>query len=170
MEGYNRNKFYLSKLLRNKSFSILFIQEHWLPSHEACSKFESDFSDYKFLTTSSDSFTSPEDVLQNSGPVWHGTAIGWHSSISNNVSKLQIISSRFCGINIKINKKEILAFTVYLPTSGQDNDYLEEIALLTHSINKNSSNSPSIIIGLDANVSEKSTERRKSFRETKGNI
>ena len=130
MEGYNRNKFYLSKLVRNNAFYIMFIQEHWLPSHEASSKFESDFSEYRFLTTSSDSFASPEDILQNSGPVWHGTAIGWHSSISNNVSKLQITSSRFCGIRINVNNKDILAFTAYLPTSGQDSDYLEEISLL----------------------------------------
>ena len=51
MEGYRRNKFYLSKLIKEHSFFLIFIQEHWMSSFEADTKFSSDFTEYEFLTT-----------------------------------------------------------------------------------------------------------------------
>ena len=106
-------------------------------------------------------FANPEDILSHSGPTWHGTALGWHTSLTNKVTKLKFTSSRFCGIKIEIKGIDILAFTAYLPTAGQDSDYLEEISLLIHNIEENISPSCSIIIGMDANVSENSSDRRK---------
>ena len=35
IEGYKRNKFYLSNLIKKHKFMFLFLQEHWLPHHEA---------------------------------------------------------------------------------------------------------------------------------------
>ena len=145
----------MSKLLKDKQYILIFIQEHWLSAHEASSKFESDFSEYKFITTSSDSSTAPEDILCNPGPVWHGTALGWLSSINNKVSKLQIVSERFCRIKINTDNLEILAFTAYLPTSGKDDEYLEIISTLIHQIHEHISLSSMLIIGLDANISDK---------------
>ena len=76
VEGYKRNKFYLSKIVKQYSPLFLFLQEHWLSNHE-CHKIANDFQDYCFLSTSSDMFTPIEDLILQSGPVWHGTAIGW---------------------------------------------------------------------------------------------
>ena len=140
----------------------MFLQEHWLPSQAADTKFESDFRDYKFISTSSDLFVSPEDILKTKGPTWHGTALAWHNSVTNYVTKLPLVSSRFCGIRLFKDNIDILAFTVYLPTSGKDQEYLEEIDLLSHNIQEHCSASSLILIGIDANVSEKSNERRKN--------
>ena len=77
---------------------FIFLQEHWLPHYQACEKISSDFPTYKFLTTSSDMFSSPEDLILQSGPTWHGTALGWSSSIDTNITKLAIVSDRFYGV------------------------------------------------------------------------
>ena len=161
MEGYRRNKFYLSKLIQSNNFIFLFIQEHWMSSSEASDKFSNDFQSYDFQTTAADSFLTPEDILLKSGPTWHGTALGWHTSFSSHVSKLQVVSTRFCGIKLKNDEVEIIAYTAYLPTSGQDEDFLEEISLLSHDISKNVSNDSTLIIGMYANTSQKSTKRRQ---------
>ena len=132
-----------------------------MSSYEAISKFSSDFSSFEFHTTSSDTFLSPEDILSKTGPIWHGTAIAWHSSFSSFTSKLPIVSTRFCGVQLKTDDLEIIAYTAYLPTSGQDEGFLEEIALLTHDLHQNISSNSTIIIGMDANTSKKSTSRRQ---------
>ena len=61
---------------------FMFLQEIWLPDHESV-KISDDFQDYNFLTTSADMFTATEDLILQSGPVWHGTALGWRKSIEN---------------------------------------------------------------------------------------
>ena len=68
-----------------KSYDILFLylQEHWLPHHEAQKTLMKDFPRFHFLTTSSDMFSDPEDLAMKSGPVWHGTAIGWPVEIDS---------------------------------------------------------------------------------------
>ena len=146
---------------------MIFLQEHWLSSYQATSKLKSDFKEYRFHTTSSDTFTPPEDILRQTGPTWHGTAVGWHFSLSN-VTPIEVTSQRFCGIKVKTNELEILAFSIYLPTSGKDYEYLEEISLLIHTLKENSSPSSLIILGMDANVSDHSTDRRKkAFNQLK---
>ena len=132
-----------------------------MSSSEANDKFSNDFQSYVFHTTAADTFLPPEDILLKSGPTWHGTALGWHTSFSSHVTKLQIVSSRFCGIKLQNEHIEIIAYTVYLPTSGQDDEFLEELSLLTHDILSNSTIKSIIIIGIDANCSIKSTNRRQ---------
>ena len=83
LEGFKRNKFYLSKLLNEYNPFLIFIQEHWLPHFDAKVKFATDFPGYNFSVTSSDIFTPAEDKMLEKGPTWHGAAIGWHESIDN---------------------------------------------------------------------------------------
>ena len=139
-----------------------------MSSSEANVKLSSDFPDYDFLTSSMDTFLPSEDILLKSGPTWHGTALGWHSSFGSNVTKLPLVSSRFCGIKLKNEHTDIIAYSVYLPTAGQDDDFLEELSLLTHDISCHASPHSTIIIGTDANTSKKSSNRRQDgFSEFK---
>jgi len=124
----------------------VFLQELWLPSHVASIKFESEFSNYNFISSSVDSFTNAEDILENTGPTWHGTALAWHSSMSKYVKLLPLTSTRHCGIMITKENLNILAYTAYLPTSGQDSQFLEEISLLAHDIQAHGSTSSLIIM------------------------
>ena len=107
IEGFNRNKFYLAKLVNKYSPIFIFIQEHWLPYHDAESKLSKDFSNYSFLVTSSDMFIHPEDKILQNGPIWHGKALGWKKELDGQIVKLPVVSERFCCIryNDKNNTK-----------------------------------------------------------------
>ena len=118
---------------------FIFIQEHWLSSYEANTKFSTDFSSYEFLTTSCDTFLPPEDILLKTGPTWHGTAIGWNSSFNSFINRIPLISTRFCGVKVKKETLDIVAYTAYLPTAGLDEEFIEEISLLTDDLIKHNS-------------------------------
>ena len=148
-----------------KQFDIFFIylQEHWLPHNEAHKTLTNDFAKFNFLTTSSDMFEDPEDLALQSGPTWHGTAIGWPLEANNHITKLPIVSTRFCGVSYQDENSSIniLSYSVYFPTSGRDEEFLEVIDVLTKDIHSNLKKDSSILIGADTNQSEKSTGRRK---------
>lgn len=106
-------------------------------------KMKTDFQTHNFHTTSDDMFTHTEDLLLQADPVWHGTAIGWPSRIDRCVSKLPVVCDRFCGIEYKDAQTDtnILAYSVYFPTSGRDDDFLEVVSSLSADISlHNSSN------------------------------
>ena len=117
---------------------FLFLQEHWLSHHES-NKISSDFQEYSFLTTSSDMFTPTEDLILQSGPVWHGTAIGWKKSVEKCITKLNIVSDRFCGVKYVDTETNtsVIAYTAYLPTSGQDEQFMDVLSLLSFDIIQN---------------------------------
>ena len=142
---------------------FLFLQETWLPHHESKALSE-DFDDYDFLTTSSDIFIAPEDLIFKSGPTWHGAALGWKKSLEKSITKLPVISERFCGVKyVDLSSNvDIIAYTAYLPTSGQDDDFLEILSILSSDITKHNTNNSVVIIGTDSNVSRKSSRRRFS--------
>ena len=56
----------------------------------------------------------------------------------------------------------VILYSTYLPTSGQDDDFLDILAQLKADIDNNIDKSMAIIIGADTNVSKKSTSRRYS--------
>ena len=59
----------------------------------------------------------------------------------------------------------IIAYTVYLPTSGQDDEFIEELAILRHDIYEHKDSNTVIVIGADTNTSRKSTKRRQEAFE-----
>ena len=156
----------MSKIITNHSPLFVCLQETWLPNEES-KEISKDFSDYEFLTTSSDMFTDPEDVILQSGPVWHGTAIGWNKSISKYITRLPIISDRFCGVKYKHPSLSapIITYCAYLPTAGQDDHFAEVLDMLKHDITQNMIENAIVIIGSDSNVSNKSTNRRRRSME-----
>ena len=138
---------------------ILFLQEHWLSYHEThilCHEFRG----YNFLTTASDMFVDPENLIINPEYTWHGTALGWSFEVDKFVTKLPIISDRFCGILVEKGHSKALFYSLYLPTSGKDEEFLEILSLLSADISLHRTVNHSIIIGADTNQSSKSTRRR----------
>ena len=162
IEGYNRNKFYFSQLINQYSPLLICLQEHWLPNHDAVTKLYNDFKKYKFLTTSSDMSTPIEELLVHQGLTWQGTAIGCHASIDAFVTTVTIVLDRFCGIQFNKENQDIhiLAYTVYLPTSGKDVYFLEILCLLSHDLNQYHRPNSLILLGMDSNESEKSSKHR----------
>ena len=105
-------------------------------------------------------FTAVEDLMLTPGTAWQGTSIGWSYEIDKYVSKLPIISERFCGISYTNQATHILAYTAYFPTSGQDEYYLEVLDKFQSDISNHKHSNSVIIIGTDTNQSEKSSRRR----------
>ena len=110
-------------------------------------------------------FVEPEEILFNSGPTWQGTAIAWNNSIDIHVHKLPVFNQRFCGICYQDVEQniDILCYTVYLPTSGLDDEFGEVLSLLSVDIFNNCSQNTTLIIGTDSNQSKNSTLRRSSL-------
>ena len=71
-----------------------------------------------------------------------------------------MISDRFCGIEYKDNQTVMLAYSVYLPTSGKDDKFLEVLSSLSADINMHNKHNADIVLGCDTNQSSKSTRRR----------
>ena len=138
---------------------FIFLQEHWL-SHFDASLIKKAFHDYNFLTTSSDMFQPPEEKMLRSGPSWHGTAIAWDKNIDKYISEINVMSERFCGLKFSDNQTNILAYSAYLPTSGQDDAFIEVLKQLNFHIKNNITEKSILLIGLDSNQSDKSSNRR----------
>ena len=63
-------------------------------------------------------------------------------------------------MKITDGQTNIIAYSAYLPTSGQDEEYLEVLSLLSFDIRNNKNENSCILIALDTNQSEKSNRRR----------
>ena len=98
--------------------------------------------------------------MLESGPTWHGAAVGWDQNMEKYISKIPIISERFSGVNYTDGQTKIIAYSVYLPTCGQDDEYLEVLSLLSYDIRAHKQENSCILIGLDTNQSAKSSRRR----------
>ena len=112
-------------------------------------------------------FIPPEDKIMNPGTVWHGTALGWSKVIDMYVSKIPIVSHRFCGVKFCDKKRNIncLIYCAYLPTRGQDDDFRDTVTHLEFDINQNKDTDSCILLGIDSNCSNTSTMRRRSLFE-----
>ena len=138
---------------------LFFLQETWLP-HFSESSLSTDYADYNYHLSCDDMFTNAEDRLTTSDHVWHGTAIAWHRELHSLIKPLKVVNERFAGIRIKCDKMSVVAISLYLPTSGKDDEFSECLSSLSNFVTENCSTGDGILIGTDTNCSEKSTPRR----------
>ena len=106
-------------------------------------------------------FTPNEDKILAPGPVWHGAAIGWHDEVSSDVTTLETSHERFCSVRLTTDSLSFLMISLYAPTAGKDDEFLECIDHLSEFILKNLSENEFVVIGADTNCSTKSTSKRK---------
>ena len=118
------------------------------------------FEDYSIQISTPDMFTPPEDLLHHTGHTWHGAAIMWHSSLDSQVSSLKTTNERFTSIRITNQDLNLLCISVYFPTSGKDEEFLEMSTDLTNFVNDHQKEDETVLIGTDSNCSENSTPRR----------
>ena len=118
------------------------------------------FINYSLQISTPDQFTPPEDRLSTPDHTWHGAAIMWHESLNSNVLNTTNTHDRFSGIQLNFQGQLILAISLYLPTSGKDDQFLECLAELSIFIAENTSDAATILIGTDSNCSDKSSLRR----------
>ena len=153
---------YFSELVAQYSPKVIFMQEIWL-SYSESQILAKDFPMYNFQVSTPDMFTHAEDILGNHGPTWHGVALGWHSDLNSQVTQLDSGFERFAAARLTLSSGTILMISLYAPTSGKDDEFLECFSYLSNFINENRVTNEAIIIGTDSNCSEKSTSRRKNI-------
>ena len=90
------------------------------------------FPDYSIQISTPDMFTPPEDKLGSSDHTWHGSAVMWHASLNSNVTSIKTTHARFTGIKLKTQNLKFIIISVYFPTSGKDDEYLECVSDLTN--------------------------------------
>ena len=95
------------------------------------------------------------------GPVWHGSGIGWDNALNSFVTQLTSNYERFSGIKICSAESTLVLVSLYAPTHGKDDDFLDCMSHLTEFLLENISSNDAIIIGADSNCSSKSSPRRK---------
>ena len=158
VEGFYRNSFYLTQIL-NLAPKIVFLQEIWVPYHKE-SSMNKKFPSYSVQISTPDQLTPPEDRLSNPDHTWHGAAVLWHESLNSSVLQITNTNVRFTGIKLKIQSETILAISLYLPTTGKDQEFVECLAELSAYIADNTSDRVTTLIGTDSNCSERSSQYR----------
>ena len=118
------------------------------------------FSEYSIQISTPDMFTPPEDLLTRTDHTWHGAAIMWHANLDSYVSSLKTTNVRFTCLRISTQDQNFLAISVYFPTHGKDEEFLECTSDLTSFVLENQKENEMVLIGTDYNCSEKSTLRR----------
>ena len=106
-------------------------------------------------------FIPEEEILHKKGPNWHGTSIAWNLDIAKFIRRLPVTSDRFCGLLYSSEECTFLAYSLYLPTSGQDEAFNEVLAALSADIVRYMTEDMGLIIGADTNQSVKSSQRRQ---------
>ena len=96
-------------------------------------------------------FLPNEDKMMAPGQVWHGAAIGWDNSLNSYVKQLESTYERFSGIKISSAEASLIVVSLYAPTHGQDDEFLECLSHLTEFLLVNISENDSIVIGADTN-------------------
>ena len=99
--------------------------------------------------------------MMSPGYSWHGVAVAWHSSLNSFVSHLSSNCERFAAIKVCSDKCSLLVVSLYAPTHGKDEEYLECLSYLAEFILENMSENDSLLIGADTNCSVKSSNRRQ---------
>ena len=165
VEGVKRNKNYLSTSLHTHQPQVIFLQEIWLHYHEG-NIMKEQFPSYNFLISSPDMFDSNEDKITNARQAWHGVAVGWHDNLHAHVHEVPSHNARFVGIRLSQKYQGFFLISLYAPTSGKDDEFLECITDLTEYILRNTTDKDRVIIGADSNCSPRSTARRRHCWQT----
>ena len=122
----------------------------WLPAHDEPS-LNKDFLNNSFKISTPDMFTPTEDKMMT-------------HSLNSYVTELQSNFERFSGIKLSTGKTSTVVISLYAPTHGKYDEYLECLSLLTEFLLANSSPTDSCIIGADTNLlNQISSQKKKSM-------
>ena len=133
----------------------------WL-GHSEQDILHEDFPNYNFSVSTPDMFLNSEDIIQGPNHTWHGAAIAWHNDLHSSVAVLQSSHDRFAAVLLNLsNNSKILIVSLYAPTSGKDDDFLECLNYLEEFLITHTPGTGSVLIGADSNCSGKSSTRRQ---------
>ena len=169
IEGVKRNVFVLADILRVRNCSLAFLSE---PQAYQC--------DLEYVTQyigsnychalNSDDLYDPELPLYQS-KAKGGTMVLWQKWLDPYIKVINVTSASFLPVVLSLpGSKPSVHVALYLPTHGQDTQFVSELASLRNCIDdlNTAYDSPAIYIRGDGNVNANNTNRvniLKSFKD-----
>ena len=164
IEGYFRNKFELRQIIDSSNPDLLFLSEPMLFQPDAQIATSLISSTYRFHLNSDDLYDHDLPLLKNKAN--GGTLTAWKNELDPFVTLLRTDTSRILPILLDIPGYQPTAhINIYLPTSGQDNQYIEELANLQATIDHIYDICPSAIIHIRGDANASFVERLKHKRD-----
>ena len=104
-------------------------------------------------------FENSEDKVVHAKQVWHGALVAWHDDLQTSITPITTTHERYAAILLRIpnSTQAILVVSLYAPTSGKDDDFLDCLGFLSEFLSLNIPEGGSLIIGADSNCSNKSS-------------
>ena len=160
IEGFARSKFALKHFLSTFSPDFVFLSEPMLFQCDLLAEVSLFRGEYCYALSSDDLFDS--DLPYTSKKAKGGTMMMWKKDLDVFMTPISTTSSSllaflFCPPNIRPS----LQVSIYLPTSGRDIDFAEELSNLDHLITDITNKHPGILVFIrgDANVNFKNKKR-----------
>ena len=160
IEGIRRNCFVLAEILNTRGPSIAFLSEIQAYQSDLHNVLDYVQQKYCFAATSDDLLDPDLPLLKSKAK--GGAMILWRQWLDPYVKVIPPTSSSFLAIVLRIPGSQIsVHVSLYLPTHGQDTEFLCELASLKNCLEKLNSDYdyPIIFIRGDANVNDKNTTR-----------
>ena len=155
IEGYSRNCFELRQILDSSvSPDLIFLSESKLFQPDVKLSTALLSPDYEFFLNSEDLYEPGLPLVANQAH--GGTLTAWKSCLDPYISVLNTKSSRILPILLEIpNSQPTIHINIYLPTTGLDKQYIDELANLQNTIEDVSEQYPTALVYVrgDANAS-----------------
>ena len=163
MEGLKRNVFNLKYLTDQTNADLVFLSEPNIFSHDVDTLLNC-FNKYKFYTNTEDKYDLEAAFTKTK--TYGGTMVLWKNEIDPYVSIYPVSSPSFTPlIYSPTGSPTTVHIALYLPTSGQEIQFLEQLAELKMTIDEITLNHPGSILYLrgDSNVNPNNKKRAKIF-------
>ena len=165
IEGLKRNVFVLSDILRGKNCSLAFLSEP--QAYQSDLHYVSQYlgSDY-YLTLNSDDLYDTELPLYKS-KAKGGTMVLWQKWLDPYIQVITVTSTAFLPVVLSLpGTKPSVHVALYLPTHGQDTQFVSELASLRNCLDDLNTvyDSPTLYIRGDGNVNQNNINRVNILR------
>ena len=160
IEGIRRHVYYLAEVLQTERCSLVFLSEPQAYQCDLPSISQFFKHDYCFALNSDDLYET--DLPLNTSKAKGGSMILWRRSLDPYVKIVNVTTSAFLPLLLTIpGYYPSVHVALYLPTHGQDTEFVSELANLRNCLDSLISQHSNLVIYLrgDGNVNIKNTQR-----------
>ena len=160
IEGIRRNCFVLAEILNTRDLSFAFLTEIQAYQNDLQNVLDYVQEKYCFAATSDDIMDPDLPLLRSKAK--GGAMILWKQWLDPYIKVIPPTSSSYLAIVLRLpGRQTSVHVSLYLPTHGQDTEFVSELAGLKICLDKLNSeyDYPIIFIRGDANVNDKNTTR-----------
>ena len=168
VEGIKKNIFPLAEVLNSKKSSLVFLSEPQVYQCDIASIAQYIDHDYCFSLNSEDDMDPELPLLKSKAK--GGTMVLWRKWLDPHIKVIPVTTASFLPLVLTLpGYQPSVHVAVYLPTHGQDTEFVSELANLRNCLDElvTTYSNPCIYIRGDANVNAKNTTRVKIMQSFK---